>query len=982
MTQHRRRVRRCAFLLAAVAGAAGARAEPRLSDAVNVFVGGVGYPNYRTPSITAMPDGSLVAVAEGRTFDDPGFGGDLDIVSKRSTDGGQTWGPMQVIDAWAGGTNSNPTTVLDRMTNRLFLLYNRWEGNHGTTDSQPGTTNNTAWMRYSDNGGATWSNAADITAGVKDFNNWNTVSFGPGSGIQASNGRLIIPSARWVNGWQPYAAYSNDHGATWTRGSLVPGGNLAGENQLVQLADGRILLEARPNISGPNTRLTTTSLNGGLTWAAMTPGQNGPESQMSIERFTLASAGDDQNRIVFTGPKGPDARQDLIVRTSYDEAQTWANERLLYDGYSGYSDITIFPDKSIGVFFETNEARSLTFVKLNREWIEPPQRLKAFEGFNYNTQTLGTKNGGLLWNTGWSGSPTTLSGTPTAKMEAADLSYTNFPFAIAGKRRAFFNQGGSMARALPAAVNLNTNQTYFLSMLLRQDIVNVVETETDQEALDVLLYAGASRQASFGVHGNESFYIDVPGFGASTAADSMDKNAVYYLVAKIVAHDAASGLSDQLYLKAFKTGDAVPATDSTLGWTLATTPGFNSTSVIDRIALKGGALADWVVDEFRFGTSFGSVVSNVLAYKWDVNAGGNWSSSANWLDGAPNAAGQTATFGNVITAPRTVTLDAPQTVGHVLFDSAQSYTIAGSPTLQFSTPGTASITVAQGNHTIAVPISMTSSTTATVAAGSTLTLSGASITTGAGATLTKSGDGKLELTHLRGYRLAVDAGTAAIIATGGGTAAGTSKLTSLVINTGAGARLDLRDNKLITEDAAGAATGGVYSGLQGAVQSASNFGVWDGPGLTTSMPDAIAGLTTIGVATGAQVRGLGPTDTDTFAGQTITGASTIAMYTYAGDANLDGTIDGGDYGIIDNFVQVPNADGYANGDFNYDGVIDGGDYGIIDNNVQAQGAPFPTGCAVGLSGVTAIPEPAACGLAGLTAAVLTLHRRMRKRQCP
>jgi hypothetical protein len=64
------------------------------------------------------------------------------------------------------------------------------------------------------------------------------------------------------------------------------------------------------------------------------------------------------------------------------------------------------------------------------------------------------------------------------------------------------------------------------------------------------------------------------------------------------------------------------------------------------------------------------------------------------------------------------------------------------------------------------------------------------------------------------------------------------------------------------------------------------------------------------------------------------------MYTYAGDANLDGTIDGGDYGIIDNFVQVPNADGYANGDFNYDGVIDGGDYGIIDNNVQAQGAPL------------------------------------------
>jgi hypothetical protein len=144
------------------------------------------------------------------------------------------------------------------------------------------------------------------------------------------------------------------------------------------------------------------------------------------------------------------------------------------------------------------------------------------------------------------------------------------------------------------------------------------------------------------------------------------------------------------------------------------------------------------------------------------------------------------------------------------------------------------------------------------------------------------------------------------------------------------------------------------------------------------MPDAIAGLTTIGIATGAQMRGLSPTDTDLFAGQTITGASTIAMYTYAGDANLDGVIDGGDYGVIDNFVQVPTASGYANGDFNYDGVIDGGDYGVIDNNIQAQGAAFPTDGSIGLSAVTAIPEPSACGFAGLIAAAAMLRRQRRR----
>jgi hypothetical protein len=196
--------------------------------------------------------------------------------------------------------------------------------------------------------------------------------------------------------------------------------------------------------------------------------------------------------------------------------------------------------------------------------------------------------------------------------------------------------------------------------------------------------------------------------------------------------------------------------------------------------------------------------------------------------------------------------------------------------------------------------------------------------------------------------------------------------------TGAG-RLDLKDNKLIVfVGDAGTASEGIYNGLQGQVQSAWNFGTWDGPGLTTSMPEALGGVTTLGVATGEQVRGLGPTDTDVWAGVTINGASVIAMYTYAGDANLDGQVDAGDYGILDAFIQIPGATGYGNGDFNYDGFIDAGDYGTIDNSIQFQGPPFPTsGSTAGLTSVSAIPEPAACGFA-LFAALLARRRRRRR----
>jgi hypothetical protein len=148
----------------------------------------------------------------------------------------------------------------------------------------------------------------------------------------------------------------------------------------------------------------------------------------------------------------------------------------------------------------------------------------------------------------------------------------------------------------------------------------------------------------------------------------------------------------------------------------------------------------------------------------------------------------------------------------------------------------------------------------------------------------------------------------------------------------------------------------------------------------------LSGTTTIGVASGEQILFLAPTDTGVFAGQTITGASTIAMYTYAGDLNLDGLVDAADYGIIDNFIQFPGSFGYANGDINYDGVIDASDYGIIDNTIQLQGPPIEAALgsaadasAAGQAGVVAVPEPSSAGLIALAAIAAAGCTRCRRR---
>ena len=126
------------------------------------------------------------------------------------------------------------------------------------------------------------------------------------------------------------------------------------ENQLVELADGRLLMDIRQE-SGPH-RSFSTSEDGGKTWSARRPGLPVSPVACAIERYTLKSAGDDRDRIIWTGPKGPD-RQNLVVRISYDEGQTFPVERLIAAGPAAYSDLTILKDKTIGVLWERGAPR-------------------------------------------------------------------------------------------------------------------------------------------------------------------------------------------------------------------------------------------------------------------------------------------------------------------------------------------------------------------------------------------------------------------------------------------------------------------------------------------------------------------------------------------------------------------------------------------------------------------------------------------------
>ncbi len=195
--------------------------------------------------------------------------------------------------------------------------------------------------------------------------------------------------------------------------------------------------------------------------------------------------------------------------------------------------------------------------------------------------------------------------------------------------------------------------------------------------------------------------------------------------------------------------------------------------------------------------------------------------------------------------------------------------------------------------------------------------------------------------------------------------------TSSVSATGGG-RVNIADNKMIlTAQSVGSWNGSAYTGVTGLI--ASGYGPnqdFSGSGIVTTQSNATGGntLTNIGVASNSDL-GLG-----SFGGQGVGANDTLVMYTYGGDANLDGVVNGDDYFQIDSAFPT-NGHGWFNGDFNYDGVVNGDDYFVIDSNFPAQGTAIPT--SDGIAGVTAVPEPASVGLFAAAAAGLFARRRRR-----
>lgn len=361
------------FTLLILALAAAARAAaPAIIDQTDLFVAGQdGYHTYRIPAIIRAQNGTLLAFAEGRKSAG-GDAGDIDIVLKRSTDGGRTWSPQQVV--WDDDTNTcgNPCPVVDASTGMVSLLLTHNLGSDHERDIDAGKAvgTRTVWLAHSKDHGATWTRPVEITASAKKPS-WRWYATGPGIGIQIKHGphagRLVVPCDHsyiddtmepGATGRGSHAIYSDDHGRTWKLGGIIrPKMN---ECQVVELFDGKgTLLMNMRSYRGRSCRAHAISTDGGLTW---TPPQDAPElvepvCQASILRHETASRGGDKGLILFSNPADPKRRVNLTVRASADNAKSWRDVAVLHEGPSAYSCLVSLDAETASCLYERGEKR-------------------------------------------------------------------------------------------------------------------------------------------------------------------------------------------------------------------------------------------------------------------------------------------------------------------------------------------------------------------------------------------------------------------------------------------------------------------------------------------------------------------------------------------------------------------------------------------------------------------------------------------------
>ncbi|WP_339646697.1 sialidase family protein [uncultured Salegentibacter sp.] len=316
---------------------------------------------YRIPSLITAPNGDLIAAIDERVPSCADLRGskDINIVQRRSTDNGKTWSEIEtVVDFPEGESASDPSMIVDEETEEIFMFYNFMD------------LDNEANIYYlhvvsSKDNGKTWTEPRDITTEIaKDEWHKDFKFITSGRGTQTSSGRLLHTLVNLDNGLHLFG--SDDHGESWflIDTPIQP----ADESKVIELADGRYMINARVN-TGEGHRYVHISDDKGESWETRPETKlTDPGNNASIIRYTREDK-NEKDILLFSNSNDAEKRKNLSVRISYDEGETWSEGKTIYPGSAAYSDLTVLENGDIGVFFEADGYSRNLFTSFSLEWL-------------------------------------------------------------------------------------------------------------------------------------------------------------------------------------------------------------------------------------------------------------------------------------------------------------------------------------------------------------------------------------------------------------------------------------------------------------------------------------------------------------------------------------------------------------------------------------------------------------------------------------
>ncbi|MGW0858006.1 LamG-like jellyroll fold domain-containing protein [Streptomyces sp. NPDC002690] len=382
----------------------------KLPQQVLFSAGTGGYGCYRIPALVTTGDGSLLAFAEGRKTQSCGDRGDSDLVVRRSTNDGRTWGPVKVVPAgdtalgaygpgsavpagtWAGSpvTRSNPAPVVDKVNHRVYLL--------STSNPVNFSYPRTPWVQESSDDGLTWSapTALDVSlAPSPSASDW--FATGPGHGVQLTQGvnkdRLVV-GAHQQSGGGVYAGYLYlDPGAenprwraTKAANSYPAGGKKPSEVSVTEVAGGEVLLAARDEGATGAHRLGQTTEEtpqgdavpevGAFTDGSLPSPSDIQGSVLTVRRADPSKGVKEE--VLLSAPAGLDKDSDKPTRaamTIWSRCDgTWNPAgRLVASDRAAYSDLALLEDDEIGLLYEggaTRSADEIRFIRFSQEQLD------------------------------------------------------------------------------------------------------------------------------------------------------------------------------------------------------------------------------------------------------------------------------------------------------------------------------------------------------------------------------------------------------------------------------------------------------------------------------------------------------------------------------------------------------------------------------------------------------------------------------------